>query len=52
MIGRIEPSVGEGLFVGALQAVGLDGAAGLAGHHDDAALQAIGERAADHVGLR
>ena len=50
-LGRVDAGVGERLLEGALLAVGLDGAAGLAGHHDDGLGEPVLERRAHEVGV-
>jgi hypothetical protein len=49
--GRVEPCPAERLLEGAALGVGLDGGAGLAGHHRDRALQPVADRAAHLVGV-
>ena len=51
-LGGVDADVGERLLVGALLAVGLDCAAGLAGHHDDGLGEPVLGRRPDHVGVR
>ena len=46
---RVDPGVGERLDERTPLAVGLDRAAGLAGHHDDGPLQVAGQRPRDHA---
>ncbi len=50
-LGGVEARLGERALVGPALGVGLDGRAGLAGHHDDGPLEPVGQCGADVVGV-